>query len=112
MSAPQVPQTTSFAVAAARLVWMLLGPAVLFLLTFSIAAKGGGWLTTVDVVYFAVLALILGARWLEYRSGRGQTSTGEPLTAAGLRTYLIAALAIGLGVWFVANLIGNHWLAG
>jgi hypothetical protein len=112
MSAPQAPQTTPFTVALARLVWMLLGPAALFLLTFNIASKGGGWVTAADVVYFAILALVLAARWWEYHSGQGQTATGEPLTAAGLRTSLVVTLAVGLGVWLVANVIGNHWLAG
>jgi hypothetical protein len=91
---------------------MLLGPAALFLMTFNIASKGGGWLTTVDIGYFVLLALVLAARWLEYNSGQGQTSTGDPLTAKGLWTYTLMAGAVGLAVWLAANLIGNYWLAG
>jgi hypothetical protein len=93
----------------ARLTWMLLGPLALCLLCLSIVTIGRGWLTGADVAFFAVLLAMLLGRWLEFRSGQAETATGEPMTKSELLRYLILAPALALGVWVVANLLGNHW---
>ena len=92
---------TTFRVLFARLTWMLLGPMALFLLLSSIATRGGGWLTPPDLGYLAVLAVMIGGRWLEYRSGHAQTASGEPATADHFRRYVVGASAVGLAVWVV-----------
>ena len=101
---------TSFSILLARLTWFLIGPLALLLLAVGIVQLGSGWLMAVDIAYFVVLGTMLVARWVEYRSGQGETASGEPMTAADLRGYLIGATALGLAVWVAANLVGNHWL--
>jgi hypothetical protein len=92
---------------AARLFWMLFGPGIAAILALNIAIKGGGWMTGMNAAYLIVLALVPTARWLEFRSGQGQTAEGEPLTASVLHRYLLLAALTGLAVWIGANLIGN-----
>lgn len=104
------PPTTPVVPALARLFWMMIGPLVLILLTFVILQMGQGWLTAADIAFLAILAGVILARWLEFQGGQPQTATGEPATPAHLRRFIVAALPIGLGIWVIANLLGNHWL--
>lgn len=101
----------SLAVLLARVFWMLLGPLFLFVLAFNITGKGAGWLTPVDIAYFIVLGGMLLARWVEFRGGNPQTTSGESATPQDLRRYVLMTLAIGFALWVIANLIGNYWLA-
>lgn len=112
MGTPHDTKGTTLGVATARVFWMMAGPLVLAILAYNIATTGGGWLIAMDVAYLVILALVLAARWLEFRTGHGQTAEGEPLTAEGLRRYMTLALCVGLAVWVGANLIGNVWLTG
>ena len=103
-------QITSFSVLFARLTWLLFGPLALAMLTYAIVTVGGGWLMAADVAYFVVLGAMLAGRWVEYRSGQGETAGGEPMTDDDLRRYLVGATVLGLAVWVAANVVGNHWL--
>lgn len=107
MSSTSTPQSVGFA----RLFWMIVGPGVLLLLAFSIATRGQGWFTPVDIAFLVILPLVLAARWYEFHHGDPHTATGDPATPADLRKYLVVALPLGLAVWALANLLGNHWLA-
>lgn len=89
---------------------MMVGPAIQFLLAIIIARNGGGWFTPVDILFLAVLGGIILGRVVEFRGGDPRTATGEPATRAHLRRYGILVLTVGLGIWIVANVIGNHWL--
>jgi hypothetical protein len=100
--------TTSMLAVASRAFWMMLGPRSLFLLAYTIVSQGSGWLTALDLAFLVVLAGVLAARFLEFRGGNPQTATGEPATPAHLRRYVIVAAPIGLGIWVVANVLGNH----
>lgn len=96
----------------ARMFWMMLGPILLAVFTYLIIKTGNGWMTRMDVAYLGILAGILLARWLEFRGGNPRTAEGEPATPAHLRRYIIAVSLLGVAIWIVANLLGNHWLAG
>lgn len=91
-----------------RLFWMMLGPAVLFLLAISIARDGGGWFTLKDFAFLTVLGGLLPARIVEFGGGDPRTATGKPATRQELRRYFVTVLFTGIVAWTVANLIGNH----
>jgi hypothetical protein len=93
-----------------RVFWMLLGPLLLVVFAFQIINKGQGWFTPVDIAYLLVLGGMLLARWWEFRSGTAQTTMGEPATATDLRRYAITTVVVGLAVWIIANVFGNHVL--
>ena len=104
--------SNSLFVMFSRVYWMAIGPAILVLLALNIINRGNGWFTPVDFAFLALLGVLLLARWIEFRGGDPHTSTGEPATPEDLRRYALYAILIGLGAWVVANLIGNHLLAG
>jgi hypothetical protein len=102
--------TGSPAALLGRLIWMMIGPLALILLTMAIVREGGGWLTPYDIAYFAVLGAMFLGRGLEFRGGHPQTADGEPATAQHLRRYLLFGALLGLAVWALANVLGNHVL--
>lgn len=104
------PVYGNFAGVLTRVTWFLAGPMALFLVLCGIASSGGGWLAVLDVVYFAIVGLIVWCRWLEQRAGRGATIYGEPTTWKDFRRYLAIILPLFFGAWVIANLLGNHLL--
>jgi hypothetical protein len=94
-----------------RLFWMMIGPLTLGISLYYIVTSGTGWRTTADICFFLILGGMILGRWLEFRGGNPQTSTGEVATPADLRHYILGLVIGGPIAWVIANLIGNHWLA-
>lgn len=107
----EIQPVTSLSLVFIRVFWMGLGPAFCAILAVNIANHWKGWFTPTDFAFFIVLGGLPIARWLEFRAGDPTTSTGEPATPAHLRRYVITTLALGLGAWVFANLLGNHWFS-
>lgn len=103
-------QATPLYVMFVRTFWMFLGPMLLFLLVYSIASTGGGWLTVLDLLFFVVLVGVLLSRLSEYASGYATNAYGGPVTPLAIRRYATAVGLGGLLVWFLANVLGNHLL--
>ncbi len=101
--------TTSFLQLFARIFWMMIGPLTLAILAYAIVNVGSGWLTVADIAFFLVLGGVVLARWIEFQGGNPQKATGEPATPADLHRFVVVTLILGLVVWVIANLIGNHW---
>lgn len=102
--------TTSSAAFFGRIFWMIAGPMFLLVFALNIAQRNSGWFTSLDLGYFLILGGMLLGRWLEFRTGNALTGMGEPVTPADFRRYLVATPLVGLALWVLANLIGNHWL--
>ena len=92
----------------ARLLWIFVGPAVLFLLLIGVATRGGRELGALDLACLLVMLGMLAAHGYEFRQGTALTSTGEPATAADWRRYLIQTPLTVLVLWGLAKLIA--WL--
>ncbi len=105
-----VRETGSGSAALSRLMWMLFGPMLLCVITYGIVTSGSGWLTTRDVAYVVVVALMVGGRRWEHRSGAALTATGEPATKEHLTRYVRILLPLAAGIWVLANVLGNHVL--
>ena len=93
-----------------RLFWMMVGPMALVMTTYFIVTSGTGWTTTADFLFFIILGGMILGKWLEFRGGSPETSTGEPATAADLRRYILMVVIAGPAVWIVANILGNYVL--
>jgi len=91
-----------------RAVWMFLGPMALLLICLWIAHSSTGWLTALDAAYFAIIALMIGCRWAEQKSGKATTATGEPATWSNFNRYVVALVPLAVVAWIVLNVIGNH----
>jgi hypothetical protein len=103
--------TTSLIPVFGRLFWMFIGPLGLVLTIYFIATSGTGWTTRADLLYFVVLGGMILGKWLEFRGGSPETSTGEPATVADLRRYILTVVIAGPAVWVVVNILGNHVLS-
>jgi hypothetical protein len=101
---------SSLWVLGARVMWTVLGPVALLLISARIVSSGTGWATGLDVCFGVVVGLMLVGRWVEQRSGSATTLKGEPSTLERCRRYMIRLLLVAAGVWAGANLLGNHIL--
>jgi hypothetical protein len=102
--------TTPLIPVFSRLFWMIVGPLALVLTTYFIVTSGTSWTSTADLLFFIILGGMILGKWLEFRGGSPETSTGEPATAADLRRYILMVVMAGPAVWVVANILGNYVL--
>ena len=102
---------TSITALLGRLMWFFIGPAALIFITYGIVKGGTGWLTALDAAFFVVVALMIGGRWREQRSGSAITADGRPATWQHFRRYVLAVLPAAVAIWVAANVLGNHLLA-
>jgi len=101
----------SMTVLAARLTWVVVGPAALVLVLAGIVGNATGWFTGLDALFGAVVGLMALARWVEQRSGVATTIAGEPSTIEHCRRYILILMLSALGLWIAANVLSNHILA-
>ena len=104
------PAATPLDIVSGRLFWMMVGPLALVLTIYFIVTSGTGWTTTADLLFFIILGGMILGRWLEFRGGSPETSTGERATAADLHRYILIVVTAGPAVWVVANILGNYVL--
>ena len=102
--------TTPLITVFGRLFWMIVGPMALVMTTYFIVTSGNGWTTPADLIYFVVLGGMILGKWLEFRGGCPETSTGERATAADFRRYILLVVTAGPVVWVIANILGNYVL--
>ncbi len=96
----------------ARLVAGFVGMLVMTLLLMGIVTSGRGWLTALDGLFFLVLAVTVGCRWIDQRSGFAVNDDGEPLTWAHFWRYVGILVPTAVAAWVLANVAGNHLLGG
>ena len=93
-----------------RLMWMFIGPLSLGIIVYQTIAQGDGWFAFRDVVCTITLALMIGARRLEMRSGTAETAMGEPATMEHFKRYVRVLVPAAAAVWIAAKVVGNHVL--
>lgn len=93
-----------------RLMWFVIGPIVLVLLTALIIISGSGWLTPYDFAFYVTVALMVAGRWIEVRSGYGRTVQCYHATPQHFRRYLARLVPWAVLIWATANYLGNHLL--
>lgn len=98
-------EITSLSLLLARMIWVIGGPMVLFVVLATTFTRDGGWFTGMDAFYAIVVVLILACRWIEQRSGHAKTASGEPSSAQNFRNYCIGMIFGSAGAWAVTKLI-------
>ena len=93
-----------------RLIWIFIGPLSLGVIVYQTVSQKDGWLAPRDIVFAASLALMIGARWFEVRSGAGETATGEPATIEHFKRYVMILLPLAAVLWIAAKVLGTHVL--
>ncbi len=86
-----------------RIAWMFLGIGALFVLAVFIAQRPRAALSGFDAAYWAVVAAVIGLRYVDIRALHGQTAGSEPATMAHWRRYAIVVLVAGLAAWGLAH---------
>ena len=99
-------EISSIGTLAARMTWVLVGPALLLVTAIGIV-QVRGWFTLWDISFLIVLGMTLAARWIEQRSGHGRTASGELATPAQFNHYMLAVCIGGLAVWLAVNVFAN-----
>jgi hypothetical protein len=108
---PQV-EITSMAVLATHVIWLFFGPSFLMLLLLAMAQSATGWFSGLDFAYFAIVGLMVFARWFEQRSGQAVTVMGEVSLWRHFRLYAISLPLTAGALWILANVIGNYIVGG
>jgi hypothetical protein len=103
-------QYNSMSVLVARIFSLVLGPTILLLMAIRSVLEGTGWNTPADYAYFLILAGVVACRWVDYRWGDPQTSTGQSATWSHFRRFAVVAVFFGIAIWIIANAIGNSGL--
>jgi hypothetical protein len=89
----------------ARLYWMLVGNATLFISTIFILQHKGGMLHTADVVFWVTVAALVLTRYLDIKFLGGLTVTDKPASTANWRKYTIFLLIGSTAVWVLSHAI-------
>lgn len=88
-----------------RVFWMAVGNVALLTLAGFILSQGR--FSLLDGGYWAVVAALVGARYADIVRFRGQTADGTPATVTHLRRYALGLLAVAVGLWIAAHVLGR-----
>lgn len=101
---PSQPQDQSPVGCLARLVWMLAGNLALVVVAFLIY-ESAGW-SIADLAYWLIIALMIGARYIDIARFEGTTINDEPATMAHFKRYLLIVLLAGAAVFALVWALG------
>lgn len=106
---PTHAQNSSIVTGVARLYWMLVGNAVLYLAAIGITQQdhGGPWVS--DAIFWSGVASLLLVRYLDIARLRGATASGEPASFGDWSRYARRLCLLSLTVWVLAHAVA--WLS-
>jgi hypothetical protein len=88
-----------------RIFWMLLGNALLAGCALVVVQNRSSFFGIADAAYWATVASLLAARYVDIRHFRGTTAEGEPATMAHWRRYAVAVALVSACLWAVVHAI-------
>lgn len=86
-----------------RMFWMALGNALLLACAAMIAKQKAWTFSVFDAAFWAIVLLLLAARFVDIRRFHGETTDGKPATMAHLKRYAALLVVIAGVVWGVAH---------
>jgi hypothetical protein len=86
-----------------RLLWMLIGHAVMALSALTIAQGVGFHVGVPDVVFAVATVACIAVRYWDITRFAGLTAGGEPATVTDWRRYTLILLLVALVLWGVAH---------
>lgn len=90
----------------ARLYWMFLGNALLFILLAYLIQKHPEFPSLLDVGYLLTLASLVGVRYLDIRHLNGETGDGNaPATMSDWRKYALFLVTGCAAVWLALRVL-------
>jgi hypothetical protein len=88
---------------SARLFWMVLGNVALAISGFEICKSRGDRLSAGDLLFWAIVILLVSVRYLDIRFLGGQTATGQPASMGHWRRHAVLLVGASLCLWFLAH---------
>jgi hypothetical protein len=90
-----------------RVYWMLLGNLVVSILAGKIYMHAASVfsLGLLDGLFWLMVGLLIGSRYLDFTYFNGLTTDGQPTTASHFRRYTIGVLTLSLVVWLGVHLV-------
>ncbi len=99
------PAQASFLALMIRLTWMLFGNAALALLAVHLAKTGS--FSTIDLLFWAVVAMMVGVRYIDVTRFGGLTTEGEPASLRHWQRYTGYLLAAAAGLYALAHAVAH-----
>ncbi len=87
-----------------RLFWMGFGNIALVITALLIYRSAGS--SIADLVFWLIVGLSIGARYIDIVRYQGTTVDGEPATTAHFKRHALTLLVAGAAVWAVARALG------
>lgn len=92
----------------ARAFWTLAGPMLTVPAVVGLFIREGALFGSADVLFsLIVLGMVVG-RWIDFRFGSGQSSTGEPATRQDVQRYVVLVVAGATAIWMLAAWYTNR----
>ena len=93
---------------AARLYWMLVGNAILYLFAVAIMQQGHqrAWIT--DVGFWATVGSLVLVRYVDVGLLGGATASGEPASRRDWHRYVARLLPVSSVVWIIAHAVARR----
>lgn len=92
-----------------RLFWMVIGNLLLVLAVIAVAQAPSDKLVFGDILFWVVVALMVGCRWADVRLFQGTRADGTPASPSDLRRYILI-LAAGGGLLWLAIRLGKLYV--
>jgi hypothetical protein len=93
-----------------RLGWMVFGNAALVICIGVIASQKGILITAADVVFWAVVPVLIWLRHVDIARMKGLTVSGQPATLSHWKRYAGLLLALSVVAWAAAHAVA--WFHG
>jgi hypothetical protein len=88
-----------------RLWWMMIGLIALGVMTGVIAMRAPWSFSGLDAAFWALVAGVLVARWVDGMHLHGLTSDGSATTPRGLVAYAATLLGVCTAAWLLAHAV-------
>lgn len=90
-----------------RLVWMLLGNFVLAIILIAIAQGSleDGWISRLDLAFWAVTAAMIAVRYADIRYFQGRTADNKPADLSHWKKYSLSLVGIAAAAWATAKFL-------
>ena len=94
-----------------RIFWMMIGNIFVFLCAVAIVQSSTGFFSTADAFYWAFVASLAAARYVDIRYYHGATAEGNPATLADWRRYTLRLVAVAGVGWLAIHAAGYFWFS-
>jgi len=91
-----------------RVFWMIIGNAILLACVYGILQHRSSLFSIADALYWAVVASLLAARYVDIRYLYGLTSEGDPASMDDWRRYAMVPGVVSTGLWLGAHAMAYY----